>query len=91
MADEPKPRRYEFNLGTLATIAAILIALASFYSSWKSDTKESVTNQLDLDSALARATRASSWVDQNAWRIQDRLSDHSDSLKHLYHKHSPDE
>jgi len=68
-------KKIELNIGTMASIVAIVLGAIALYGVFTSHTAKSVTDQLQDDSAYARSTRAISWIEQNGWR----LTHHKDS------------
>ena len=70
MPDEQKPKRFSLDIGILASCVAVMLGGMALYGTMTSNVKKSTLDQLQDDSAFARATRASSWIDQNGWKVQ---------------------
>ncbi len=74
MNDESRPaRKIEFSIGTFTGIVVMLVAVAAYLGNCTTnhdqDLKKNVTDQLQDDSASARALRAVTWIDNNSWKL----------------------
>lgn len=69
MSEEQKSRTITVNIGWLAAFAALLVSLVALYGTWNSSHTKSILDQVQDDSAYARATRAVAWIDKNDWRF----------------------
>lgn len=80
-------KKIELNIGWLASAVAVLLGLIALYNSITASHDKNLTDQIQDDSAYARATRACAWIDRNGWKYEHEFGPPAPpNLRHHTHE-----